>query len=48
MNYIVNILWLLTWPLLIYASYRAVWYMINRYEKKGLFRTEYKEEDIRE
>ncbi len=46
--YITSILWYLTWPLLIYIAYRAVWFMINYYEKKGMFRTLPREEDIHE
>ncbi|MGE5424280.1 MAG: hypothetical protein ACM3N9_02885 [Syntrophothermus sp.] len=48
MHYFNLIIWLLTWPLLIYISYRFCWYLVNRYEKAGMFRPEPMPEEFRE
>ena len=29
-----SILWFLSWPLLIYVSYKLVWWVVKKYEKK--------------
>jgi len=34
MNYFIQILWLLCWPLLIYISYLAVGWAVKNYEKE--------------
>jgi len=34
MNYFIQVLWLLSWPLLIYISYVSINWAIKRYEKE--------------
>lgn len=34
MNYFIQILWLLCWPLLIYISYHVVNWAVKRFEKE--------------
>ena len=34
MNYFIQILWLLCWPLLIYMSYLTIKWAVKRYEKE--------------
>lgn len=34
MNYFIQILWLLCWPLLIYMSYLTVSWAVKKYEKE--------------
>ena len=46
--YLTSILWYLSWPLLIYVSYLAVWFMITQYEKRGMFKVKPVDDDIRE
>jgi len=34
MNYLIQILWILSWPLLIFISYKAIRLVLENYEKK--------------
>ncbi len=34
MNYFIQVLWILTWPLLIFISYKAILWVLQKYEKK--------------
>jgi len=34
MNYFIQILWLLCWPLLIYVSYLAITWAVKKYAKE--------------
>ena len=34
MNYLVQVLWILSWPLLIFISYKAIRWVLANYEKK--------------
>ena len=34
MNYIIQILWILSWPLLIFICYKAIRWVLENYEQK--------------
>lgn len=46
--YLIPILWYASWPLLVYFTYRVIWFLINHYEKTGMFRIQPVEETINE
>ena len=34
MSYFIQVLWILSWPLLIFISYKAIRWVLQSYEKK--------------
>jgi hypothetical protein len=34
MNYLIQVLWILSWPLLIFIAYKVILWLLQNYEKK--------------